>query len=72
MQECNPPRNSWPQTHQDDGIGSGAEDGFVSRQQPGAHRIDRFADALKNSQRMLPFFTAVRGGSRMLCLLWFR
>ena len=29
MQECNPPRNSWLQTHQDDGPQGGARDGFA-------------------------------------------
>ena len=29
MQECNPPRNSWLQTHQDDGPQGGAGHGFA-------------------------------------------
>jgi hypothetical protein len=49
MQECNPPRNSWPQTHQDDGVGGGAKDSFAFRLRRMTHRIDRFAYALKNS-----------------------
>jgi hypothetical protein len=47
MQECNPPRNNWPQTHQDDGTGGGAENSFASSLK--RHRIDRFAYASKNS-----------------------
>ena len=49
MQECNPPRNSWPQTHQDDGMGGEADKGLASALKQRTHRIDRFADALKNS-----------------------
>lgn len=45
MQECNPPRNSWLQTHQNDGSRGEAE-GFVLGLKIG-HRIDRFAHALK-------------------------
>jgi hypothetical protein len=47
--ETNPPRNSWPQTHQDDKAGGEAEQSFVSGMNATAHRIDRFAGALKNS-----------------------
>ncbi len=47
--ETNPPRNNWPQTHQDDGIGGEADKGLASALKQGAHRIDRFADASKNS-----------------------
>src|SRR5450432_661495 len=68
MVETNPPRNSWPQTHQDDDSGGGAEDpaSGLSRRR---HRIDRFAHALKNSRRS-PSFTATAGGGVELRLLW--
>jgi hypothetical protein len=49
MLESNPPRNSRPQTHQDDGNGGGADNSFASGLNRRAHRIDRFAYALKNS-----------------------
>jgi hypothetical protein len=29
MQECNPPRNSWLQTHQDDETRGGADNGLA-------------------------------------------
>jgi len=45
--ETNPPRNSWPQTHQDDEGRGAAEGGFASERKQ--HRIDRFAHASKNS-----------------------
>ena len=41
--ETNPPRNSRPQTHRDDGLGGAAVNGFASGLKP--DRIDRFADA---------------------------
>ena len=47
--ETNPPRNSWPQTHQDDGTGGGAEHSFASGMKATIHRIDRFAYASENS-----------------------
>jgi hypothetical protein len=47
--ETNLPRNSWPQTHQDDGTGGEAESSFASGMKAGIHRIDRFAYASKNS-----------------------
>jgi hypothetical protein len=53
MQECTPPRNSWLQTHQDDGPRGGACHGLalgVKR----THRIDRFAHALKTQSVRLP------------------
>jgi hypothetical protein len=48
MQECNPPRNSWLQTHQDDETRGGAGDGPVPVL-TSEHRIDRFAHASENS-----------------------
>jgi hypothetical protein len=67
MLESKPPRNSWPQTHQNDEVGSGAEDSAsgLSRR---SHRIDRFAHALKNSRRMPPL-TATTGGRQLRLLL---
>src|SRR5205823_8042187 len=47
MQECNPPRNSWLQTHQDDEPRGGARDGLALGSKRTTHRIDRFAHALK-------------------------
>ena len=50
MQECNLPRNNWLQTHQDDGLRGEAVKGLaLGLKQRTAHRIDRFAHALKNS-----------------------
>jgi hypothetical protein len=54
MQECNPPRNSWLQTHQDDGPRGGARDGFALGVKRTPHRIDRFAHALKTQTVRLP------------------
>jgi hypothetical protein len=48
MQECNPPRNSWLQTHQNDETQGGAGDGPVLVLIH-EHRIDRFAHASENS-----------------------
>lgn len=44
MQECNSPRNSRSQTHQDDGRGEAA-DSFALLQQKNPYRIDRSAHA---------------------------
>jgi hypothetical protein len=49
MQECNPPRNSRLQTHQDDEPRGGARRALASVFPKTPHRIDRFAHALKNS-----------------------
>lgn len=54
MLESNPPRNSWLQTHQDDGPRGGARDGFVLGEERTPHRIDRFAHALKTQNVRLP------------------
>ena len=54
MLECNPPRNSWLQTHQDDGSRGGARNGFALGVKRTPHRIDRFAHALENSNVRLP------------------
>jgi len=54
MQECNPPRNSRLQTHQDDGARGGARNGFALGVKRTAHRIDRFAHALKTQTARLP------------------
>jgi len=64
MQECNPPRINWLQTHQDDGRRRGeAQEGFspVVLKKTTAHRIDRFAHASKNSNVALA--TTVLGAS---------
>jgi hypothetical protein len=70
MQECNPPRNSWLQTHQDDGRRGGARNGFALDVKRTPHRIDRFAHAFKNSNR--PLATTARGVSPRIILLRFR
>jgi hypothetical protein len=70
MQECNPPRNSRLQTHQDDGARGEARDGFALGVKRTPHRIDRFAHALKNSNG--PLATTARGVSPRLVLLLFR
>jgi len=63
MQECNLPRNNWLQTHQDDGLRGEAGKGLASvYETKTAHRIDRFAHALKNSNGAAPGSTA-RGAS---------
>ena len=54
MQECNPPRNSWLQTHQDDGARGEAGRGFALGFVQGPYRIDRFAHALKTQSVRLP------------------
>jgi hypothetical protein len=54
MQECNPPRNSWLQTHQDDGTRGGARNGLALGVKRTGHRIDRFAHALKTQSVRLP------------------
>ena len=54
MQECNPPRNSWLQTHQDDEPRGGARDGLALGSKRTTHRIDRFAHALKTQSARLP------------------
>jgi len=45
MQECNSPRNSRWQTHQDDEPRGEAWDGLALGFQKSIHRIDRFAHA---------------------------
>ena len=65
MQECNPPRNSWLQTHQDDGTRGGARNSFASNLRS-THRIDRFAHASKTHiewLRLPRLFAAAAGGS---------
>jgi hypothetical protein len=47
MQECNPPRNSRLQTHQDDGTRGGARNDLALGVKKKTHRIDRFAHASK-------------------------
>jgi hypothetical protein len=54
MQECNPPRNSWLQTHQDDGARGGARNGFARGVKRRPHRIGRFAHAFKTQSVRLP------------------
>ena len=68
MLENKPPRNSWLQTHQNDDAGSGAA-GSASGVSQRRHRIDRFADASKNSRRMPPFTASTVGGWRLRLLL---
>lgn len=63
LQECNPPRNSWLQTHQDDGTRDGAGNGSVPVIAM-EHRIDRFAHASENSDRKVPLATTIGGGRR--------
>lgn len=70
MQECNPPRNSWLQTHQDDGTQGEARKGFALGFEKTPHRIDRFAHALKNSD--LPLAASVGGVSPRLFRMLFR
>ena len=70
MQECNPPRNSWLQTHQDDGPHGGASNGFAVYLQKTPHRIDRFAHALENSN--CPLAATARCVSRRAFRLLFR
>ena len=70
MQECNPPRNSWLQTHQDDGPQRGARKGFALVNKRPPHRIDRFAHALENSKRS--FAAPARGVSPGIALRRFR
>jgi hypothetical protein len=54
MQECNPPRNSWLQTHQDDGTRGGARNGLALGFPRTTYRIDRFAHALKTQSVCFP------------------
>ena len=70
MQECNLPRNSWLQTHQDDGTRGEARRGFALGLKRTPHRIDRFAHALKNSN--VPFAATARGASPRVVLRRFR
>src|SRR5437660_5770984 len=51
LQECNLPRNSWLQTHQDDETRGGAERGLAPNRKA-EHRIDRFAHASKTRGRL--------------------
>src|SRR3954452_24207419 len=51
MLENNPPRNSQPETHQDDEAGDGV---CAVPGPPDSHRIDRFPRCLKNSPRLPP------------------
>jgi len=67
MQECNSPRNNWLQTHQDDGSQGGASDCLALGFKRTPHWIDRFAHALKNSNR--PFAATARGASPRVVLL---
>src|SRR3954447_18863164 len=56
LQECNLPRNSWLQTHQDDETRGGAERGLALGLAPNRkaeHRIDRFAHASKTHAEWL-------------------
>ncbi len=46
MQECNPPRNSWLQTHQHDEARDGVRNSSVPNLRS-THRIGRFAHASK-------------------------
>ncbi len=69
MQECTPPRNSWLQTHQDDGARGEAGNGFAFGVKRTPHRIDRFAHALENSNR--PLSATARGASPIVVLLRF-
>jgi len=71
MQECNPPRNSWLQTHQYDEARGGVANSFAPDLRS-THRIDRFAHASKNSRRMVAFAATVRNGGRRLWVLRFR
>jgi hypothetical protein len=70
MVETNPPRNNWPQTHQDDGTGGEADKGRASDLKRTADRIDRFADALKKHDewlRLPRLFGAAAGESVCCC-----
>src|SRR4051794_24906123 len=70
MQECNSPRNSRLQTHQDDEGRGGARNCFARGSKRTTHRIDRFAHAFKNSNGALT--TTARGGIARVLLLFFR
>jgi len=68
MQECNPPRNSWLQTHHDDGPRGEVRDGFALGVKRTPHRIDRFAHALKTQPvRLLRPFGAPTRVSSCCC-----
>src|SRR3954451_9564535 len=71
LQECNLPRNSWLQTHQDDETRGGAERGLAPNRKA-EHRIDRFAHASRNSRRMATFAAIVGSGSNRFWVLLFR
>ncbi len=65
LQECNLPRNSWLQTHQDDETRGGAGRGLAPNHEA-EHRIDRFAHASKTHAeglRLLRLFGAAAIGS---------
>ena len=63
--ETNLPRNSWPQTHQDDGTGGGAEHSSASGMKATIDRIDSLSCACR-AQGMMKM-----GSSRdMLALVW--
>ena len=71
LQECNLPRNSWLQTHQNDETRGEAERGLAPNRKA-EHRIDRFAHASKNSRRMATLAAIVRSGSGRCWMLRFR
>jgi hypothetical protein len=64
LEECNPPRNSRSQTHPDDEARGGTSYSSALGTKTTTHRMDRSADALKNSSRSLPFTATIRSGSR--------
>ncbi len=70
MQECNPARNSWLQTHPDDESRGGVGEDFALNFKS-APRMDRFAHALKTHAEWLRFARGckvVRAAS--LCGSW--
>src|ERR1039457_5988507 len=54
MQECNPPRNSWLQTHRDDGVAGAEQKTLRLLSGEKIPSDDRFAHALKNSPSKPP------------------
>src|SRR3569832_2720285 len=67
MQECNSPRNSRLQTHQDDEPRGGARNGLALGSKRTTHRIDRFAHALKTQSARLPRLLGALAGESSCC-----
>jgi hypothetical protein len=68
MQECNPPRNSWLQTHQNDETRGGAGKGLAPDLEF-EHRIDRFAHTSKthNEWFRLPRLFSAAAAESVCC-----